>query len=110
MARWDRDAGGAPGPPGRGGGGGLGGARAGTERREGRRARLAELEGRDWRYGDCRACGAAGVVFAPGQEGNVLCGGCRISEASLATAISRLPANTPPPIVRAGSEQIGPEN
>lgn len=71
-----------------------------SETLEARRARLAALEARDWVHVDCTRCGAHGVVAAPGQEVGALCGGCRLREASLATAISRLPAETPPPIVR----------
>lgn len=74
-----------------------------AETLERRRARLAELEARDWVRTGCTRCGAAGVVCAPGQEGGALCGGCRLQDASLATAISRLPAETPPPMVWSGS-------
>lgn len=81
-----------------------------SETLETRRTRLAALDGRDWQYGACRRCSAERVVYAAGQEGNVLCGACRITEASLATAISRLPAVPPSPVVGSGSGFSGPEN
>lgn len=80
-----------------------------SETLEARRARLAALEARDWVHVDCTRCGAHGVVAAPGQEVEALCGGCRLVEASLATAISRLPAETPPPMVWSGSGDSEPQ-
>lgn len=78
-----------------------------SETLEARRARLAALEARDWVHADCTRCGAHGVVAAPGQEADALCGGCRLVDASLATAISRLPAETPPPMVWSRPESLG---
>lgn len=78
-----------------------------SETLEARRARLAALEARDWVHVDCTRCGAHGVVAAPGQEAEALCGGCRLIDASLATAISRLPAETPPPMVWSRPESLG---
>lgn len=80
-----------------------------SETLEARRARLAELEARDWVHVNCTRCGAHGVVAAPGQEADALCGGCRLIDASLATAISRLPAETPPRMVWSGSGASEPQ-
>lgn len=80
-----------------------------SETLEARRARLAALEARDWVHVDCTRCGAHGVVAAPGQETDALCGGCRLVDASLAAAISRLPAETPPPMVWSGSGVSEPQ-
>lgn len=77
-----------------------------SETLEARRARLAALEARDWVHTGCTQCGAGGVVCAPGQEAGALCGGCRLQETSLATAIQRLPAVAPPPMVVSGSGKI----
>lgn len=79
-----------------------------SETLDARRARLAALEARDWVHVDCTRCGAHGVVAAPGQEADALCGGCRLVDASLATAISRLPAETPSPMVWSGSSVSEP--
>jgi hypothetical protein len=46
----------------------------------------------------CRQCGTPGVLAAPGRERDALCGPHLREEASLATAISRLPAEPPPPL------------
>lgn len=80
-----------------------------SETLEARRTRLAALEARDWVHVDCTRCGAHGVVAAPGQEVDALCGGCRLTEASLAIAISRLPAETPPPMAWSGSGDPEPQ-
>lgn len=48
-----------------------------------------------------RRCGKPALAD-PSQVSNALCGPCRIAEASAAATISRLPAETPPPMVRGG--------
>lgn len=48
-----------------------------------------------------RRCGKAALAD-PSQIANALCGPCRIAEASVAATISRLPAETPPPMVSGG--------
>jgi hypothetical protein len=58
----------------------------------------------------CRICRTAEALAAPDQVGNAMCGPCRLAEASAATTIQRLPAETPPVGVLGGSEINYPQS
>lgn len=57
----------------------------------------------------CRECGAM-TLADPSQLANVMCGPCRLADASVRATIPTLPAETPPSIYRVPSRLRGPEN
>jgi len=58
----------------------------------------------------CLVCRNGGVLAAPDQVGNAMCGPCRSQEASTAATILRLPAETPVPVPWVPPQDPEPEN